>query len=644
MEHIARRYTVIIVACVLISTNAAARSDWVHLYPLNWKIELEYDGSFEQREEFGDFQDDRFTEKVEVEQSGYIVSPKLLDFSITVAPMFTQRQHDGGAQELRTEKTTFDYDVNLSALKGIKVPVGLDAHASRGTGTYSSNLGRHTDTRREDWSVGMNLKWSPFPMTLTYREGMLEESSRSGGTSTFRPREESQQSVLWQGHSSKLYVQVEKRWFDDWIDRNDYDLLHQKMSHNLKWGKSSSFKTRQSYMKREGANAYARHTVSERLRLQHLENLYSTLDYDYSSISTDEETQVHSGNYTVTYRPSRKLHAAFGLEGRNNKFGAGIEREYGGKLALNHKRDFFWKGKLNFNLRGSSRLTDFESNGSTFESLDISHTVPATLLVLLDTRAIETDSITVTDLAGSQVFLEGVDYIARDLSGDRTELQILISGLIEFGDTILVSYKAAAQPSAEFRTDTVNAAISLDFDWVRFYHSTGINRLALQSGSFGEGQNDSLDQSTGVELRWNGTWFETSARAETRFHESGDFSTESNAFMESAQIDVSARTHLVVSASQISYLGDGRETYVNQWDINLAWLPLPGMSVKPYMSGLDRQDIGEQFLERLAAGVKFTWNIRKIELDLDVSHVEHDTQDRDWSEQRVGIRIVRRSR
>lgn len=293
---------------------------------------------------------------------------------------------------------------------------------------------------------------------------------------------------------------------------------------------------------------------------------------------------------------------------------------------------------------GSSLQTDRRSNGTTFESLDVSFTVPATLLVLLDTRAIETNSILVTDVGASQVLIEGVDYVVRSLSGDRTELQILTLGLIAAGDTILVSYSAAAQPSAEFNTGTVQADISLDFEWLRLYHSSRFTEETLQSGSFGEGQNDQQDQTTGVELKWTTTRFEASARAETHYYESGDFLTESVSFTETARIDLPARVHLLLSANQISSENDGRETDLSQWDVKMDWEPVRGMSVGPYLSGWDREEVLGQNESRLTAGVNFSWKLRKISLDLDFSHLEHVIDETDRTEQRLFVRIVRRSR
>lgn len=68
------------------------------------------------------------------------------------------------------------------------------------------------------------------------------------------------------------------------------------------------------------------------------------------------------------------------------------------------------------------------------------------------------------------------------------------------------------------------------------------------------------------------------------------------------------------------------------------------MSVKPYISGWERQEDFGRDEERLGAGVNFSWRLRKFSLDLDFSHLEHVIGKSDRAEQRLLIRIVRRSR
>lgn len=644
MRHFARAYIIVAVACVLAPNNANARNGWVHLNPLSWELEFEYDGFREQSEGLYEVNQNQFSEKLKLHQSGFLVSQKILDFSVGLTPTFLQGQSTSALGEERTEAISFDYEVDLTALRDAKAPVYFEAAASRNRATYSSNLGNRIELVREARSVVMGWKLPAFPMTLSYEESLNDQTHNSGRSAAPRRRDEFQQSIRWDARSSRLQMNVEKRKFDDRIGDNNYDLLQQSVMHNLHWGKNSHLTTRQRYFNREGIHTFKQLTISERLRLQHLDRLYSSINYDYSSTVQDGDTRIHSGDYALNYWPTDELKVALSGEGRNIELKTGSEIVYGGGLKLAYQKDFFWGGALNLSLDASSERTDRESNGTTFDFLNVAFSIPVTLLVLLDTRAIDTGSIIVTDSSSSQVFLEGVDYIVQALTGERVELQILTSGLIAAGDTVLISYSAAAQPSAEFIADSVSSNISLNFDRIRFYHSFLFRDETLQSGSLGEGQSDLRDQTTGVEVNWSEAWFKASARAEIHSHKSGDFSTESVAFIETAEFDVSASMHLALSASQISYESSGRKTDLSQWDVHLDWALLRGMSAMPYVSGWNRQDDLGRDEQRLSTGIKWTWKLRKVELDLDISHREIAIQDRDRMEERIGVRIVRRSR
>lgn len=643
MERIVRVYTVIVAAGLFMSAVANAADSRVHLDPLEWEIELEYDGWSQQIEGAGETQVEQYSEKFEVSQSGYVISPKLFDFSVNLTPTLLQGRREGRVDE-RTDGTVFDYDVELGALRGVRLPVALAVGASSSTSDFSNGISGRAQQTKSDQFAALDVKFRPFPMRLTYSNQLLDQTFTSGQSATPRNREEFQRLVRWQGRSSKLATQVEKRWFDDRVGENDYDSLEQSVTHEFFWGKNSRLATRQRYFSREGSNPYTLFAFSEGLHLQHLKNLSSALDYDYMAITHTDDTRGHTGRYALTYRPTEKLGLGFSAEGRTHESPAGSYDDYGGGLDLSYYKDVFWNGRLILNLDESLIRTDRQSNGATFESVDVSFTVPATLLVLLNVTEINSGSILVTDSSNYQVFFEGVDYIVRALSGGRTELQILTSGQIAAGDTILVSYTAVAQPSAQYRTGLVHVNLSINYKSVRFYHSSHFSNVILETGSLGQGQDDVREQKTGVELKLDKEWFEATARAETLSYQSGEFSRGSLSFTETARVEISAGTYLDLSANQISYENDGRETDVSQWNANLTWAPLGGMIVKPHIKGWDRREDLGQFEERLIAGLDLTWKLRKFDLKVDFSIEEQKTETLDRSDQRVNIRIVRRSR
>lgn len=227
MGYLARAHAIFVVACILLPSEAIARNIPVRLSPLRWEVELEYRGLRSDKEGVSSSQSDLYTEKIDLRQSGYIVNPKIVDFSISFTPTFSQQMLTGGSEETGT---FLDYEIDLRALEGAEAPVYFGADASRNTGSFSNNLGSRTDVTREIRTLNMGWKLAAFPMTLSYEEQLSEQTVRTGSTSIPRYRDEFQQSVQWQARSSKLNTKVERRWFDDRTGENDYDSLQQSIN------------------------------------------------------------------------------------------------------------------------------------------------------------------------------------------------------------------------------------------------------------------------------------------------------------------------------------------------------------------------------------------------------------------------------
>lgn len=637
MRYVARTYTIIVAACALISAEAEARRDWVDFGQLNWGVDIEFRGTSSD----GSLRHFSFEEQLSFSNKGYLISPRLAEFSIGLKPTFYQARSADGSQAGRADGTSLDYDIGLTLLDGLKLPYSFAASASRGRGTQSSGSGGQSDFVLTNRSVLMRWELPAFPMTLNYDDQSSRRTASFGDERAFTTRDSFQRRLSWRAESSKLRMRVDKRWHDDRAGNNDFDTLTQDLTHKLRWGKNSGLTTRQGYIRREGRNSSERFRFSEQLYIQHLNNLASGLRYNYQSTSQNGENKSYSGVYDLNYKPLENLGLSLSGLGQKSLTESGSQKAFGGSAGLNYSRAIFWNGRAQLNFMGSSLRSDRQFDDATLKFQDVPFTVPATLLVLLNETAINSESIFVIDVAAGQVFLEGVDYIVRTLPGDRTELQVLTSGLIVAGDKILVSYDAAAQPSAKFRTETFNANMSLDFNSLRFNHSTRIRSNSVQSGSLGEGQGDLLDQNTGVAWSWSSEWIETTANASFNTHKSGDFSTKDLTFTETARITFSESVRLGLSAGQSSYANDGRTAKSSRWGVNLGWTPMNRMLVTSYLNGSNYQDVEGRSEERLRAGINMTWQMRKFKVSSYLSHRSEGFQDS--GTQTFGVRIGRRS-
>ena len=291
MRYVARAYTIIVAACVLISAEADARRDWVDFGQFDWGVDIEFRGTSSD----GSLRHYSFEEQLRFGNTGYFISPRLAKFSIGLKPTFYQGRSADGSQAGQTDGTFLDYNIGLTLLDGLRLPYSFAASASRGRGTQSSGSGVQNDYVVANRSALMRWELRAFPMTLSYDDQSSRQTASFGDERAFTTRDSFHRTLSWRAESSKLQMKVNKRWFDDRVGNNDFDTLTQDLTHKLRWGKNSGLTTRQGYIRREGGKSSERFTFSEYLHIQHLNNLASGLRYNYQSTTQNGENKSYSG-------------------------------------------------------------------------------------------------------------------------------------------------------------------------------------------------------------------------------------------------------------------------------------------------------------------------------------------------------------
>jgi hypothetical protein len=126
----------------------------------------------------------------------------------------------------------------------------------------------------------------------------------------------------------------------------------------------------------------------------------------------------------------------------------------------------FWKslGIGSLGLSGALRheRNDQESSSDTIQVFDEALILVGTTPVDLANEFVVTSSVVVTNSAGTQVFVEDVDY-RLVFVGSVTSVQRLIDGNIFDGQTVLVDYEYLTSGTAKFDRFGANASATLDF-------------------------------------------------------------------------------------------------------------------------------------------------------------------------------------
>ncbi len=218
-------------------------------------------------------------------------------------------------------------------------------------------------------------------------------------------------------------------------------------------------------------------------RWQATDAINSLFNYRYFDTKrTDADSTSHDLDLTLNHDISERTW--YGLNaGHRTEEQVGFNRdrsEIGG--TLNYVRD---TGFGSFALGASvlGERNDQESESDRVQVFDEPVTLIGTTPVDLANDFVVASSIVVTNLAGTQVFDEGVDY-RLIVVGSVTSIQRLIDGNIFDGQTVLVDYEYLTSGTAKF--DTLNAGLTASINLLRYVNATA--RYQRRESSLIDGQ------------------------------------------------------------------------------------------------------------------------------------------------------------
>jgi len=120
--------------------------------------------------------------------------------------------------------------------------------------------------------------------------------------------------------------------------------------------------------------------------------------------------------------------------------------------------------------------------------------------ILLQNRAVDLATVVITDAAGLFFFTEGSDY-TLSLQDGQVRVDILVGGLINPGDTLLIDYVFSPNPRIEFSDLSQTMGASFDFEsWADINVSYSTVNQSLISGTDTGLLNDTRRTSAGLNL------------------------------------------------------------------------------------------------------------------------------------------------
>ncbi len=653
-----KTYFAVLIAFLGTMSNGRAQEwlpveQWIHLYPIEWELTSKFDGSWERSIRSGQTSREREMETgLRLKQRGDVLDRRIATFDIEVEPVTSTGRFTSATTNEDREGDFLNYVGSASILHGTPGPVSFTAHMARATGTTEGSLGARTESTNEDQSVAAHWKTRVFPTTLSYEERFTDSTFRSGLNANSSKRDDAVRTITLKGRSSKMDASIERASLDDRIPGRDRDFndTRGRLNHRLRWGKGSRLYSRLHYFDRNGFNPSTRLNLDESAHIQHTKNLTSDSSYQFASTKQTVTTTSNSANINLRHKLYDSLTTNAGVSGSLVDSDFSESTTYNGNLGVGYSKRIPWGGTFSAGVGGGYGISDNKSQQTLLDVIDESQVVPATLIVVLDSRFIDVTTIVVTDAASVVTFTEGVDYTVAPTSGDLTELRIILAGGISAADTILVSYKFQSLPSLKFSTRTFNWQTGLNFGWISVFHNESRSDQNLISGAGGTFLTDDRDNSTGIELEWDEGPARARASGEKRFRKTSGFETDSLEFNQSLSYRFSRDATLAFGASESFTEGNNRDTDFYNGTVSLFWQPIHGLTIRPNAELWLRKDKGEsvgngeRFERFKGVGIEAHWNWRKIEVRLRYNHdARKASGGTDTVEDRITLTMVRRS-
>ncbi len=397
-----QRCLIVLMAFLGIMSDAKAQ-EWFVLDPLDWALVLDFDGYWRDYKDSADTQQTKFEEGVRLRQRGHSVDPRIASFFLDLHPRLAQVDFENGGDDEDFDNSFLDYNASLSLLHGTPAPFSFEARAGQNTATLDGDLGSRTDLKTSNEAITLNARNEFFPSTITFSQRDLDEKFRSGISGATTDREEAVDTVTFRGHSSKMDLLLEQIDFDDRLPKdNDYNSEIGRLNHSLRWGKGSNLHSLLDYYKREDFLPYERVSIDESARLQHTRNLFSSYDYNYSSVKNGADTKRNYARAGLTHQFYRNLTTSAYLKGSDNEFESGAvqlgeEKEREARLDLSYTKKIPHGGRLSAGLGVAEGTVDRDVEELVvLQVFDEPQLVDATYIIILNERFIDTSTIVVT--------------------------------------------------------------------------------------------------------------------------------------------------------------------------------------------------------------------------------------------------------
>jgi hypothetical protein len=268
--------------------------------------------------------------------------------------------------------------------------------------------------------------------------------------------------------------------------------------------------------------------------------------------------------------------------------------------------------------------TDQNSTQESVEVFDESILLVGSIPIALEEEFVVVETVVVTNVAQTQVFVEGLDYRLVTI-GSTTTIERIVNGNILDGQEVLVSYRFLTGGTVEYETqsETVGANLSL-WNRANLFINYSNSTSDVLSGTATTPLNDSRSIEAGGDLSVPliAGW---SAGGNIRYRKQiEDISPSSGVTIDTSINSASYwNTRLRIGAGWrvVDYESSREDVDQIRFSLNVQSV-LPGGIALSYRSMYSKDDGGSIFKENRRNSLQLTWRYRLVSLTLNASRVD----------------------
>ena len=448
--------------------------DWLTLQPTRAELELKYRGQRDTNDPNGGagskttFSEDRFEETFTLQGTGSIYHPNLVYLDMTGTFGLFQSEVDNTGQTENDAGTLYEWDLNATLLR--KEDVVPTLYSRRTRQLVNRTFGPTFDETITQTGVVLDIRNKTVPTRIEAYHMDQDQSALDEQTGDFHL---SQDTVVWHSEYRPDKQQV-LTWDYTYNNVNQstgnvdthFDTHDATLAHSIDFGPKDKNNLSSSvhYFNQSGDFAVKQFRWDELLRLRHTDNFETHYQYtfdDQSFSNVDQTTQRATAGFTHKLYQSLVTNLTLGVEDQQRSDGAD-SFQYFGDLEFDYQKKVPL-GRFTASLALGYSHEDNSARKQVTQIIDDPRTFNDAQPIIIVGPGVQPTSVVVTDPSGLLIFLPGVDYTVTPIP-TGVQLDRVVGGRINPGDTVLIDYTLAPQPENTVTTSYFSIGGRYDID------------------------------------------------------------------------------------------------------------------------------------------------------------------------------------